>query len=122
VQIAKGLVVRSDERGYALVDKILTLFSDEVLGSDAAAALGVIAEENDRVLSKENFAVIRVSFLHARPSESTVCSKLYLTDTVHLYSISRVRSSCTSKDSSPGCYQKLWLDTKAPTRPCRRST
>lgn len=61
VQIAKGLVVRSDERGFSLVERILALFSDAELGPDAAAALGVIAEDNDRVLSKENFAVIRVS-------------------------------------------------------------
>lgn len=60
-QIAKGLVVRSDQRGYDMVIKILELFHDAALGRDAATALGVIAEEGDRVLSKENFAVIRVS-------------------------------------------------------------
>lgn len=42
--------------------KIVDLLSDPVLGLDAAAALGVIADESDRVLSKENFAVIRVRF------------------------------------------------------------
>lgn len=44
-----------------MVVKILDLFQDETLGRGAASALGVIAEEGDRVLSKENFAVIRVS-------------------------------------------------------------
>lgn len=60
-QIAKGLIVRSDQRGYDAVDNILSLMNDPELGQDAAAALGVIAEESDRVLSKENFSVIRVS-------------------------------------------------------------
>jgi DNA repair/transcription protein MET18/MMS19 len=60
-QITKGLIVRSDQRGYDAALKILELFHDPVLGRDAATALGVIAEEGDRVLSKENFAVIRLS-------------------------------------------------------------
>lgn len=60
-QVAKGLVVRSDQRGYDFVLQILDLFRDPVLSRDAATALGVIAEESDRVLSKENFAVLRVS-------------------------------------------------------------
>ncbi|ORY74067.1 ARM repeat-containing protein [Leucosporidium creatinivorum] len=60
--IAKGLVVRSDQRGYDMVVKILELFHDAALGHDAATALGVIAEEGDRVLSKENFAVIRLLY------------------------------------------------------------
>lgn len=59
-QIAKGLVVRSDQRGYDAVGKIVDFFHDPVLGRDAAAALGVVADEGDRVMSKENYAVIRV--------------------------------------------------------------
>ena len=65
-QVTKGLVVRSDERGYAFVDRILSLFTDSQLGSDAAAALGIIAEDSNRVLSKENFAVVRVSLSKRR--------------------------------------------------------
>lgn len=60
-QIAKGLITRSDQRGYDAVDQIITLLHDPLLGRDAAAALGIIGDEEDRVLSKENFAVIRVS-------------------------------------------------------------
>ncbi|KAM0750891.1 hypothetical protein T439DRAFT_325940 [Meredithblackwellia eburnea MCA 4105] len=60
--IAKGLVVRSDQRGYDAVEKILQLFHDPVLGREAASTLGVIADEGDRIMSKENFAVIRLLY------------------------------------------------------------
>lgn len=53
-------MVRSDQRGYAMVDRLLELFQDPELATAAAASLGVIAEEKDGVLSKENSAVIRV--------------------------------------------------------------
>ncbi|GJN90351.1 hypothetical protein Rhopal_003362-T1 [Rhodotorula paludigena] len=59
---AKGLIVRSDQRGYTMVERMLDLFHDAVLGRPAALMLGVIAEEADRVLSKENFAVIRLLY------------------------------------------------------------
>lgn len=39
---------------------MLGLFHDETLGREAAIALGVIVDDEDRVLSKENFAVLRV--------------------------------------------------------------
>ncbi|GAA5964949.1 hypothetical protein JCM21900_001908 [Sporobolomyces salmonicolor] len=60
--VAKGLIVRSEQRGYAMVEKVLELFHDPVLARDAATLLGVLAEEGDRVLSKENFAVIRLLY------------------------------------------------------------
>ncbi|SGZ26113.1 BQ5605_C024g09837 [Microbotryum silenes-dioicae] len=60
--IAKGLVVRSEQRGYDMVSKIVELFDDEVLGNAAAQALGVIADESDQVLSKDNFAVLRLLY------------------------------------------------------------
>ncbi|SCV70456.1 BQ2448_1850 [Microbotryum intermedium] len=60
--IAKGLIVRSEQRGYDMVLKIVGLFDDEVLGNAAAQALGVIADESDQVLSKENFAVLRLLY------------------------------------------------------------
>lgn len=60
VQIAKGLIVRSDQRGYAMIERLLALFQDAELAPAAAASLGTIAEEKDGVLSKENAAVIRV--------------------------------------------------------------
>ncbi|GAA5990089.1 hypothetical protein JCM10908_005818 [Rhodotorula pacifica] len=60
--IAKGLIVRSDQRGYAMVERILDLFHDSELNTAAAASLGVIAEEKDGVLGKENAAVIRLLY------------------------------------------------------------
>ncbi|SCZ87643.1 BZ3500_MvSof-1268-A1-R1_Chr2-2g05109 [Microbotryum saponariae] len=60
--IAKGLIVRSEQRGYDMVSKIVGLFDDEVLGNAAAQALGVIADESDQVLSKDNFAVLRLLY------------------------------------------------------------
>lgn len=59
--IAKGLVLRSDERGYGILSNILDLFTgqDDALAEHAARSLRIIADESDRVLSKENFAVIR---------------------------------------------------------------
>ncbi|GEM08663.1 DNA repair/transcription protein [Rhodotorula toruloides] len=60
--VAKGLIVRSDQRGYPMVDQLLDLFHDSELGRTAATSLSAIAEEKDRVLSKENFAVIRLLY------------------------------------------------------------
>ncbi|KAK4702028.1 DNA repair/transcription protein MET18/MMS19, partial [Phenoliferia sp. Uapishka_3] len=60
--VAKGLVVRSDQRGYEAVGKVVDFLHDPVLGREAAAVLGIIADESDRVISKENFAVIRLLY------------------------------------------------------------
>ncbi|TKA55992.1 hypothetical protein B0A53_01695 [Rhodotorula sp. CCFEE 5036] len=60
--IAKGLIVRSDQRGYAMIEHLLALFQDAELAPAAAASLGTIAEEKDGVLSKENAAVIRLLY------------------------------------------------------------
>lgn len=108
-QIAKGLVVRSDERGYALVEKILGLFSDAELGSSAAAALGVIADDSDRVLSKENFAVIRVS-----------CTVRLDSSTMKLNLLVIVRSCCTNNAFSRCCCPRLLQATKKLPRTCKR--
>ncbi|GAA5932916.1 hypothetical protein JCM3775_005263 [Rhodotorula graminis] len=62
IWVAKGLIVRSDARGYAMVERVLALFRDETLGRTAAASLGAIAEEKDGVLAKDNFAVIRLLY------------------------------------------------------------
>lgn len=59
-QIAKGLVVRSDQRGYAMVDRLLDLLQDRDVATVASSSLGTIAEEKDGVLSRENASVIRV--------------------------------------------------------------
>ena len=57
----RGLVIRSDSRAYEGVSKIVSLFSDESLSRDAARTMAILSKENDGVLLKENFAVIRVS-------------------------------------------------------------
>ncbi|GAA5933513.1 Met18p [Sporobolomyces koalae] len=60
--VVKGLVVRSDETGYSMVQDLLTLFQDPVLARPAAKLLGTIAQDNDKVLTKENSAVIRLLY------------------------------------------------------------
>ncbi|KAK4050301.1 hypothetical protein OIV83_003622 [Microbotryomycetes sp. JL201] len=72
--IAKALVVRSDQRGYDITSRILELFVDEAVARDAAASLGTIADEQDRVLSKANFAVIK--FLYKQRYFSFLLPKL----------------------------------------------
>ncbi|BGP17780.1 hypothetical protein JCM10213v2_005822 [Rhodosporidiobolus nylandii] len=65
VWLAKALIVRSDPLGYTYVSQLLDLFSpsggaeaDEKLARQAAAGLGVIAEEGDGVLEKGTGAVL----------------------------------------------------------------
>ncbi|GAA5985268.1 hypothetical protein JCM10908_002594 [Rhodotorula pacifica] len=52
--IAKGLIVRSDQRGYAMVERVLDPSHDLELYTAAAASLGVTAEGKDGVLGKGN--------------------------------------------------------------------
>lgn len=88
------------------MDKVLELFHDPVLGRDAAAALGVIADEGDRVLSKENFAVIRVR-----------SSPIVRAD---LLTLRLLRSYSTSSGSSRSSFPSLLgatRDPQASTRP-----
>lgn len=61
--VAKGLVVRSDERGYEMVERVLGLMrgGEGRLAREGAAGLGLVVDERDGVLSKENKAVVRVS-------------------------------------------------------------
>lgn len=106
-QIAKGLVVRSDQRGYDAVGKIVDFFHDPVLGGDAAAALGVVADEGDRVISKENYAVIRV-----RPA-SFVSPIRKLMRSWILY------SCCTSSASLRSCSRSSSAGTRPPRAPTR---
>lgn len=60
-QAMRGLLFRSDSRAYDGVARIISLFADERLSKDAARTLLILSRETDGVLSKENFAVIRVS-------------------------------------------------------------
>lgn len=60
-QWIRGLVVRSDQRGYALLEKLLALFEDKDLGRFAARSLEIVGREDGDVLSKSNFSTIKVS-------------------------------------------------------------
>ncbi|GAA6059776.1 hypothetical protein JCM10212_001984 [Sporobolomyces blumeae] len=62
IWIAKALVVRSDSLGYEMVEDVIDLFSDPDLGKSAAEQLAVVAEDSDKVLSKDNFSVVRLLY------------------------------------------------------------
>lgn len=87
--MTKALIVQSDARGYASLLKVVELFSDEQVGKDAAMSLGIIADESDGVLSKDNFAVIRVilrgSLLHAMHEADSSSSHLVPLQTALLF-------------------------------------
>jgi len=61
IWIIKGLVVRSDPRGYTMLDRICGLLKkeDSVLGSWIAKRLALIVDPKDDTLSTKNFAVIK---------------------------------------------------------------
>ena len=56
----RGLIVRSDNRAYDAVGKLVSLFADEGLSKAAARTMAILSKDNDAVLTKENGAVIRV--------------------------------------------------------------
>lgn len=61
----RGLVLRSESKAYEGVSNMLSLFAEDELANDSARALEILGKEGDNVLTKENFAVIRVSlFAH----------------------------------------------------------
>ena len=43
------------------MDKLFTLFADKILSWDAAKAIGEVGGGGEGVLTKKNFAVLRVS-------------------------------------------------------------
>ncbi|POW16262.1 hypothetical protein PSTT_01443, partial [Puccinia striiformis] len=60
VWIVKGLVVRSDPRGYKMLDRICGLLKEDVqLGGWIAQRLAVVVDQKDETLSPKNFAVIK---------------------------------------------------------------
>lgn len=59
-QSMRGLIVRSDNRAYDGVAKLVSLFADEGLSKAAARTMAILSKDNDAVLIKENGAVIRV--------------------------------------------------------------
>lgn len=55
--------MRSDSRGYALLDKLLSLFGTPEVGRVAARSLEIVSQDDPEVLSKANFSVIKVRLL-----------------------------------------------------------
>jgi len=60
LELTKALVVRNHDLVHAYVDRLFALFGDESLGWDAAKAIGEIGSGGEGVLTKKNFAVLRV--------------------------------------------------------------
>lgn len=58
--LARGLATRSDARGFAYAEQLLELCGDPTFGSAAGRAIGVVTEDKDGLLVKENHAIIRV--------------------------------------------------------------
>lgn len=69
LQCLRGLLLRSDQRAYDGVSRIIALFADPVLGVHAARTMSVLSKESDGVLTKSNHAIIRV-----RPTLLSCCS------------------------------------------------
>ena len=61
-KIAKALVIRNHESTFEFVEKLSELFDEPELGWDAARAIGRIAGGGERILTKGNNAIIRVSY------------------------------------------------------------
>lgn len=56
----RGLMIRSDNRAYVGISRLLAVFEDEEVGRDAARSMVILSRENDGVIAKENSSVIRV--------------------------------------------------------------
>jgi hypothetical protein len=52
--------VRNHAKGEEYTDNIFKLLEDRQLGRDAGKAIGNIALNNDEVLTKQNYSVVRV--------------------------------------------------------------
>lgn len=61
LQVARALVVQNHAKGDEYVDSVFSLLEDHQLGRDAGKAIGDIALNNDGVLTKQNYSVVRVS-------------------------------------------------------------
>ena len=71
----RGLVIRSDNRAYTGISRILALFEDDAMGRDAARSMVILSRESDNVIAKENYSVIRVgenAFI-APKTKSLIC-------------------------------------------------
>ena len=59
-KITKALAVRNHDLVKVYVDRLFTLFGDTFLSWDAAKAIGEVAGGGEGILTKKNFAVLRV--------------------------------------------------------------
>lgn len=60
VVVARALVVQNHERGEQYVDNVFALLEDPQVGRNAGKAIGDIALNNDGVLTKKNYASVRL--------------------------------------------------------------
>ncbi|KAF8587853.1 ARM repeat-containing protein [Ramaria rubella] len=58
--LSKALVVRNHDLVTVYVDQLFSLFSDETLNWDAAKAVGIIGSGGEDILTKKNFAALRI--------------------------------------------------------------
>lgn len=58
--MTKALLTRGDALAQTFTDRLFTLFDDPDVGWSAARAIGQIVSQ-DRILTKKNHAVIKVS-------------------------------------------------------------
>jgi len=72
--IARGLVVCSDPAGLTCASRLIGILKSPELGSIAARTLGIIANQTDELLSKKNFAIIKV--LHKQRFFSSVLRQI----------------------------------------------
>ena len=61
MQISRALLVRGHPQALLFVDRLFELFGDADVGWDAARAIGQVGTPDD-VLTKRNYAVIKVVF------------------------------------------------------------
>lgn len=60
VTVTRALVVQNHRQGEELVDKVFSLFEDPLVGRAAGKAVGEIATNIDGVLTKKNYATVRL--------------------------------------------------------------
>ncbi|CAE6532510.1 unnamed protein product [Rhizoctonia solani] len=60
VAVTRALVVQNDKKGEEYIDNVFSLFEDPLVGRIAGKAIGEIALNNDGVLTKKNYASVRL--------------------------------------------------------------
>lgn len=59
-QITKALVLRTHSLGFEMTDSVMRLFGDPQLGKQASEGFDIIIGDDELVLNKASFAVIKV--------------------------------------------------------------